>query len=64
MNVDKVHVAGAHACSYFFHFLLIYLHHKMKETFFIQDFKPAFNVNINSKKLMPFVLITVKKLNI
>ena len=36
----------------------------MKETFFIQDFKPAFNVNINSKKLMPFVLITVKKLNI
>ena len=26
----------------------------------MQDFKPAFNVNINSEKLMPFVLITVK----
>ena len=59
-NDDKVHVAGTHACSYFSIFLLIYLHYKIKETFFIQDFKPAFNVNINSEKLMPFVLITVK----
>ena len=29
-------------------------HCKIKETLFIQDLKPAFNVNISSEKLMLF----------